>query len=219
MRIRVQMDITKPLRRKLKMKKEGGEPFLVEFKYERLLNFCFLCGVIGHTERFCHLLFEGGEEETVRPYGSWIRASGRRPMINAGAQWLISDDNERKVTKPVQSKEVEMVESDNSTQPGYEVREMHSAIEIRDQEIRNLDAFVNRVGRDKTIEQCVYNMLGKPKANGPDFESGLEDVDQKRKRAARYLGQTDANMVNTSNLDVSKISPEVGSAGQAHLDQ
>lgn len=41
-RIRVQLDITKPLRRKLKMKKTGGEPFWVDFKYERLANFCFL---------------------------------------------------------------------------------------------------------------------------------------------------------------------------------
>lgn len=76
LRVRVLLDITKPLRRKLKMKKEGGSWFWVEFKYERLPNFCFLCGLIGHTEHFCHLLFEGANEENERPYGSWLRATG-----------------------------------------------------------------------------------------------------------------------------------------------
>lgn len=77
MRVRVLLDIMKPLRRKKKMKKEGGDWFWVEFKYERLPNFCFLCGIIGHTEKFCHLLFEGVNEEYEIPYGSWLRASGR----------------------------------------------------------------------------------------------------------------------------------------------
>lgn len=49
MRVRVILDITKPLRRKMKLKK-GGDWMWVDFKYERLPNFCFLCGVIGHTK-------------------------------------------------------------------------------------------------------------------------------------------------------------------------
>lgn len=61
----------------MKMKKEGGECFWADFKYERLPNFYFLCGIIGHTKKFCHLLFEGADEETERPFGSWLRAIDR----------------------------------------------------------------------------------------------------------------------------------------------
>lgn len=64
LRIRVMLDITKPLRRKMKIMKEGCECFWVEFRYERLLGFCFLCGIVGHNERFCHLIFEVVNEGT-----------------------------------------------------------------------------------------------------------------------------------------------------------
>lgn len=74
--IRVRLDITKPLRRKMKMK-EGGDFFWVEFQYETLHNFCFLCGIIGHADKFCHKLFEGADETIERPYVAWMRASGR----------------------------------------------------------------------------------------------------------------------------------------------
>lgn len=76
LRIRVLIDITKPLRRRMKMRKNGGDCFWIDFKYEKLPNFCFLCGLIGHTDRFCHKLFEGVNEDTERPYGSWLRATG-----------------------------------------------------------------------------------------------------------------------------------------------
>lgn len=222
LRMRLQIDITKPLRRKLKMKKEGGEPFWVDFKYERMPNFCFLCDVIGHTERYCHLLFEGADEETVRPYGSWIRASGWRPVVNVGAQWLISDDVERKSVEPAIPKEVEMKESNSSTQTEYEVRERQSTIEIRGQEIRSLDAPAKMMNRDKSEERCIYEILGKDKATGPGFDSGIGEADQKRKRTTAFLCK-DKNVENmeedTHNLIGSMILPEVGFAGQAHLDK
>lgn len=41
MRVRVEIDITKPLKRRMKLKKPGGEWFWINFKYERLPTFCF----------------------------------------------------------------------------------------------------------------------------------------------------------------------------------
>ncbi|XP_031111264.1 nucleolin 1-like isoform X3 [Ipomoea triloba] len=90
LRVRALLDLTKPLRRRVKMKKEGGDWFWAEFKYERLPHFCFLCGLMGHTERYCERMLEGVTEETVRPYGSWLRATGRRfPAI--GSRWLVEE--------------------------------------------------------------------------------------------------------------------------------
>lgn len=57
MRVRAQIDVSKPLRRKMKVKPANGDAFYIEFKYERLPTFCFICGLIGHNESSCDILF------------------------------------------------------------------------------------------------------------------------------------------------------------------
>lgn len=58
MRLRITMDIRKPLKRRMKIKKAGGEWVWLNFKYEQLPTFCFFCGIIGHSEKLCEKLFD-----------------------------------------------------------------------------------------------------------------------------------------------------------------
>ncbi|XP_075473867.1 uncharacterized protein At4g02000-like [Primulina tabacum] len=53
MRIRVAIDVRQSLKRCKKIKKAGCDWIIVQFKYEKLGSFCFVCGCLGHTERFC----------------------------------------------------------------------------------------------------------------------------------------------------------------------
>lgn len=53
MRIRVLFDVRTPLKCTKKIKLQGEEWNVVSFKYERFGNFCFLCGLLSHTERYC----------------------------------------------------------------------------------------------------------------------------------------------------------------------
>lgn len=54
MRLKIRIDVRKPLKRKKKVIKKDGQEFVVTCKYERLGDFCFSCGgVVSHTERFC----------------------------------------------------------------------------------------------------------------------------------------------------------------------
>lgn len=52
-RIKIMIDITKPIRRNQKMTDRSGKEVKVEFKYERLPYFCLACGIIRHSERDC----------------------------------------------------------------------------------------------------------------------------------------------------------------------
>ncbi|XP_057803593.1 uncharacterized protein At4g02000-like [Salvia miltiorrhiza] len=61
MRVRVGVRVDEPLKRFKKLKSKEGVTFMVNFKYERLHVFCFLCGRLGHSENFCELMFN---EET-----------------------------------------------------------------------------------------------------------------------------------------------------------
>ncbi|XP_062100604.1 uncharacterized protein At4g02000-like [Humulus lupulus] len=88
LRVRVKIDIEKPLKRRMKIFTSKTDFFWATFKYERLPTFCFVCGVLGHSESFCHKLFDEGDENMSRPYGIFMRAPDRRGQRNIGARWL-----------------------------------------------------------------------------------------------------------------------------------
>uniref|UniRef100_A0A803MR74 CCHC-type domain-containing protein n=1 Tax=Chenopodium quinoa TaxID=63459 RepID=A0A803MR74_CHEQI len=79
-RVRVVVDITKPLRRIQKIRNKKGAITTVQFKYERLSTFCFLCGILGHTEKDCTNV-EEDEECDEKPWGLWLRASPRKGRV------------------------------------------------------------------------------------------------------------------------------------------
>lgn len=56
--IRFCLNVRFPLKRKMKIKKPGDDWFRVSFKYECLPTFCYLCGKLSHSEKFCALLFD-----------------------------------------------------------------------------------------------------------------------------------------------------------------
>lgn len=53
MRVKIRIDVRKPLKRKKRITRKNGQDFVVTCKYERLGDFCFSCGLVSHTERFC----------------------------------------------------------------------------------------------------------------------------------------------------------------------
>lgn len=87
--IRVTIDIDKPMRRRMKIKRDGGAWNWVNFKYERLSTFCFVCGMLGHSERECAIVYANPEKEFERASGAWLRAPNRNAANkNIGARWL-----------------------------------------------------------------------------------------------------------------------------------
>ena len=51
--LRVKIDVTERLVRGKKISSEGGEPKWVNFRYERLPNFCYRCGLLSHSLKEC----------------------------------------------------------------------------------------------------------------------------------------------------------------------
>ncbi|XP_073041756.1 uncharacterized protein [Primulina eburnea] len=72
-RVRVLLDITKPLLQGLRVKpEEAEEEICILLLYERLPNFCYLCGRLGHVLKEC---VDHRDEDPVPSYGNWLRAS------------------------------------------------------------------------------------------------------------------------------------------------
>ena len=75
MRVKVRIDVSRPLKRWKKILLSNGSSSQVLFKYEHLGLFCFLCGKLGHIERFCDLHFSMAIDSMARGWGNWLKAS------------------------------------------------------------------------------------------------------------------------------------------------
>lgn len=203
MRVRVRINIERPLRVRMKMKKPGADWFWVDFRYERLPSFCFHCGVIGHGDRFCPVAFEKEEMGKEKPYGPWLRAGGKKvvppPPMN---RWLVMDPEAVEVP-PVRREGVPVTVSNN------EGLKQHSLLE------KGVTPFLN----DKVNSS---NYVGHKAAINDDNESeGVVIVEQKRKRVGSerdfLVGGETSPMIVEGQL--TNVTDEVGPGLQAHPAQ
>ncbi|KAL8502097.1 hypothetical protein ACS0TY_021279 [Phlomoides rotata] len=93
--IKVKVDLRKPLKIGIMLEMGTAKCVWIDFKYERLPSFCYLCGLLGHMRHECDLADGGDEVEDLAneklPFGEWMRAS---PMKNAAVS--LDDQNKPK---------------------------------------------------------------------------------------------------------------------------
>ncbi|XP_073147853.1 uncharacterized protein [Henckelia pumila] len=70
-KFRVKIDISKPLKYYLRAGICDKEDIIILLTYERLPDFCYRCGIIGHHFRNCTLVVE---DKSTLEYVSWLRA-------------------------------------------------------------------------------------------------------------------------------------------------
>ncbi|CAN1793630.1 hypothetical protein LINPERHAP1_LOCUS20057 [Linum perenne] len=88
MRARVTVDIRRPLKREKKVKLAGGVTGTCKFRYERLPNFCYICGKIGHIDRYCEVRFHVPEDKIVKLWDETLRAPPKKERVFEGEKWL-----------------------------------------------------------------------------------------------------------------------------------
>ncbi|CAN1780695.1 hypothetical protein LINPERHAP1_LOCUS15167 [Linum perenne] len=93
MRVRVRIDVRLPLKREKKVRKAGGETVTCKFQYERLPDFCYICGKMGHTDKYCEVLFRVPEDKIVRMWDKELRAPPRKAKGREGERLLSSRDS------------------------------------------------------------------------------------------------------------------------------
>ena len=78
MRVHADLPIEKPLHRGCHVVNPDGEKYWVTFKYERLPNFCFRCGILRHDEKHCPGFPHNSD--SPKQYGDWLHANGNSKM-------------------------------------------------------------------------------------------------------------------------------------------
>ncbi|XP_027157976.1 uncharacterized protein LOC113759597 [Coffea eugenioides] len=77
MKLLVLIDIKQPLLRGTTIQMNGVNKWL-SFKYERCPDFCYSCGVIGHSEKNCKFPVVVKKGQYQNQYGPWMRVFGGR---------------------------------------------------------------------------------------------------------------------------------------------
>ncbi|XP_021858913.2 uncharacterized protein [Spinacia oleracea] len=73
LRIRVSIDVRKPLKEEIDLKLRGGVLEKVQVKYEKLQVFCYFCGKLGHGEKDCEANSDPRQQDYM--YIEKLRAS------------------------------------------------------------------------------------------------------------------------------------------------
>lgn len=91
-RVQIKIDVFKPLCRHIYILNGKKEQVKVELQYEKLPNFCYWCGLLGHTEREClvkpidtsNKIVDWPIKETLR--ASLLKPRSRRYNTTSGFQ-------------------------------------------------------------------------------------------------------------------------------------
>ncbi|MBA0721501.1 hypothetical protein Golax_009039 [Gossypium laxum] len=82
-RLKVMIDVSKPLRRVVHLVSSDGAEIVCAIKYERLPTFCYICGLISHSTQKCDRKKEQSKSnDTSFQYGNWLRAQIGVPNQN-----------------------------------------------------------------------------------------------------------------------------------------
>ncbi|KAH1105950.1 hypothetical protein J1N35_009718 [Gossypium stocksii] len=108
LRIRVNLDVRNPIKRKKLISMARNQSVYALFPYEKLPLFCFLCGRLGHGESFCPVRLTLRDQQVAFGWDLSLRAIPRRGG-QAMSKWLreaADDDNwsERAVEKEVRAR-------------------------------------------------------------------------------------------------------------------
>ncbi|GAU45339.1 hypothetical protein TSUD_84560 [Trifolium subterraneum] len=91
MRLRVKLDVRLPLKKDTRVKDRNGNWCPVKFKYERLGIFCFVCGIMGHSENRCETRFSMEKDDGTRGWSNDLRAEPRRGTGRPTSRWLVDE--------------------------------------------------------------------------------------------------------------------------------
>lgn len=186
LRIRVAIDILRPLKSKMRIKKAGGDWLWIQFKYERLPSFCFFCGLIGHSEKFCEALFDNPQGHESRKYDSSLRAQMRNQGTSKENQWLRGADGGA------------------VTQPRFQEKDEEGSIEA-------VNVGHNHRGNQRDIRENELLVDFNREQDGIEENSNYDDVAikdgiiiTKQKRQRTKEGNVDLGLLTNSNdgLDI-----------------
>ncbi|OMO55831.1 hypothetical protein COLO4_35857 [Corchorus olitorius] len=103
LRIKVELDIDKRLVEGFWVPKQNDERIWCDIKYERLADFCYCCGRMGHTEKTYGFTADRESFNGKQKYGSWLRTAPLRDNGRGDREWKREDEQGAEMMTPQNS--------------------------------------------------------------------------------------------------------------------
>jgi hypothetical protein len=155
MRIRVMLDVRRPLKRTKRLKKPGGGVQEVQFNYERLGMFCYYCGLLGHTDESCDLLFSAEFDDGVRKWGPEVRVEFRKPRDGGGGRWLREEGQNWKTPNQEEREESSVINASSNVSLNAEGREKEPTKNLLAELMRNPSNLIPKHNRKNINAQIM----------------------------------------------------------------
>ena len=149
LRVRVEVPIDKSLRRGCFVKSEEGERVWVDFRYERLPSFCYICGFLGHDEKHCQV--NPAEQRSGRQYGEWLKAGGALKNGGEGVRMKMQSEARK---GGMYSR---VMEGENSAESEAERRNSPAAMEAETFAEKKGQAEMKEAGPMALVEEVVLS--------------------------------------------------------------
>ncbi|PNY14983.1 hypothetical protein L195_g011673 [Trifolium pratense] len=137
MRLRVRIDVRQPLKKNKQVKNSGGDWCTVNFKYEKLGVFCFVCGILGHTENKCEIRFAMESDDGVRGWSNELRTEPRRRSGRPTSRWLKDEggsngvqDGRRNPAAEFGTGEYAVDPTSTNNQPNHSNNNLHFSLSV-----------------------------------------------------------------------------------------
>lgn len=195
MRIRIKVDVRRPLKRKKKIVKKDKIKVVFTCKYEKLGDFCFICGLLSHTERFCQNKLETEEGSITREWGHWLRAPPRKMAGNSRSKWLRAEGEGDWGRQEVR-------DTHRAENQGFQTRAATDGRSQRDKTHKKADilGYTNNYGTEMQLKEGNLNLND---STGLDSDElyGLALEERKRQRVEAQLNKTQVHVSNVPNKD------------------
>ena len=178
-RVRVMVDISKPLCRGRRISLEDGKTHWVSFKYERLPNLCYWCGCLTHNDRDCEkwIESEGSLKPDEQQFGSWLRAppffSSRKNVISV--QGFFSKKKQSTATHPTEPQQPTPPAREQQPSPETPPHPPRTTSEISDKEKSEAVKAADFPPQKYFVSSEEVSPL--KFSNHGDFEKVIQDLD------------------------------------------
>lgn len=227
-RIRVTMNINKPLKRRMKIKLEGNSSSWINFKYEKLGTFCFVCGIIGHSERNCAIVYANPDKQIDKAYGTWLRAQSRGAKPNVGSRW-IRNTGGGEGTWSNQKHQEEASNNNGEQQGGVRFMEIEDGTRVIDGEVGDIIIRPRDLRMQHTRENYVQNerenyVEGYKESNGENViteskRKRIENIFSGENSGMEYMQRNEKQQQEMESMNLIQAGPDVGMDQDSNITQ
>ncbi|KAF4388842.1 hypothetical protein F8388_019021 [Cannabis sativa] len=186
----------------MKFRKRDGEFFWENFKYEKVPMFCFIYGLMGHSENYYPTIYDTPPENIIKPYVLFMKAPPKRSNFLTASPWLRQANPSAHSQSEEHHREYPGINEQHDTRPHSE------DINVGENHQGNIHGITTNYGRDGELTSVLNEPTMVVMENNALFNSDMDlSILESIKRRVSTLAKGGPSIV--PNVTMTNINDEV----------